>query len=320
MSSNPSGLLEILRENVGFTEPERWLSIAAAQQFQRVRACALAACPDCDGPFGDPIGQYVYYSTLMRLRPCRACGLITSDVRLDTAVLFGHFQRQYKDETYFVEARAAIFAHLADRIARVLPTGGRVLDIGGAKGHLMAALQTRRPDAGITVNDLSPDACRHAAEVYGFHVVSGEPTTVQGRYDVVVVSDALYYVAPLRETWDALARVVLPGGTLLLRLPNKAALIRAAGWATRDPLRLTIQGFNPEHLHLFTRPYLRRRLTGLGFTHVRVLGSPALGVGRLARLTHWLGPVALTPSVLVTARRATKSHESPRPTAPPLAP
>lgn len=71
-----------------------------------------------------------------------------------------------------------------------------VLDIGGAKGHLLTALRVRRPDLRLVLNDLSEDACNYAAQNYGLNTVCGDVKALRmssTRYDVIIMSDVIYY-------------------------------------------------------------------------------------------------------------------------------
>lgn len=167
----------------------------------------------------------------------------------------------------------------------------------------MRAVRQRRPDLELLVNDVSPDACGAAAAA-GFATHCGDATTIDGRHETVVVSDALYYVPELAACWAALQRLVKPGGWLVLRIPNRSLAIQATlRLRPNEPLRVDLPAYNPEHLYLFTRPYLRRRLSAAGFTRVQVLGSPFVGTSRANALAfRLLGPLALTSSVLVLAQ------------------
>ncbi len=327
MPKDRETLLSILRENTGFDDPERWVEYGERSGFQRVRATRIPRCPDCGGEPRRRWGQYVYYSTLIRLRECGRCGLIWADAHIDSAVIRQHFETTYKDDTYFRVSRHAIFSHLAGIIDALCPPGGRVLDIGGARGDLMSVVVARRPDLRPTVQDLSRGATEWAASRYGFETLTGDAESLaghSGRYDVLVLSDVLYYEPRLPVLWAVLPRLLTPGGSVVIRVPNRALLVRAAQrWfeLTRDPdsryYQDGVRFYNPEHIFLFRKPYLRRRLRGLGFDRVRFLPSPLLG-GRdgrqpagatlslaVARLLNAVSrrSLVLTPAMVVIARQ-----------------
>src|SRR4051794_13784470 len=129
MTRSREEALEILCRNVGFEDPERWVDYALRHSFKRSSATTIPRCPDCERPPVGQLGQYVYYSTLIRLLNCGSCGLIWADAHLDPAIVEEHFQTAYKDRDYFRRRRAPIFQQLVGELDRLTPHGGAVLDI-----------------------------------------------------------------------------------------------------------------------------------------------------------------------------------------------
>jgi 2-polyprenyl-3-methyl-5-hydroxy-6-metoxy-1,4-benzoquinol methylase len=318
-------LRAILRAQ-GFHDPEPWLESAERWQLREVPAEKLSGCPDCRSLPFRALGQYVYYSHLVVLRECLGCGLVYADTRLPREVLTSHFEHAYKEDAYFEEERRDIFRQLVDLVARNAPPAGRVLDIGGATGLLMAQVKKRRPDLAITITDLSEQACGIAAARYGFATLCGGVEALadlDAPFDVVVLSDVIYYEPDIRQLWAALPALTSPGGTVLIRVPNKLRLIRTwqvlmrsfpHGWPEE---RTRIRFFNPEHLFIFSRSFLLGRLRRLGFTHVRAVPSRVLrkhGLAGLAgRLWNGLsraafaltaGRLIISPAMLVIASRS----------------
>lgn len=329
MSESDDRYRAILAHNVGFDQPEQWLEYARTHGFREVDAVPVPRCPDCGGePCRRSWGQYVYYSTLIRLKECAACGLVWADAHIAPEVVRQHFEQAYKDDDYFRNRRRPIFEHLATVIDRLAPRGARVLDIGGARGDLMAVLVRRRPDVVPTMNDLSAAATEYAARRYGFETVTGGVDALarhDGRYAVVVMSDVLYYEPALPALWSEVARLLEPTGAVVIRVPNKHLLIRLGLWKDRLVRRFRrgvlqdhVPFFNPEHIYILRPGYLRRRLHGLGFQGVRALPSPpladerwagrALGAAafRLAALANWMTGhrVVLTPGMLIVGTRS----------------
>lgn len=315
----------IVEQNVGFPSTRAWVEYARSHNFRRVQARLIEVCPDCaTRPSVSAWAQYVYYSTLFRMHECHECGLNWVDVRLATEVIQRHFETAYKDDAYFRIQREPIFRHTAREVAACLPQGGAVLDIGGARGDLMSAVLAIRPDAVVTVHDLSQTATDFARQTYGFSTITGglsELSAHSGVFDVVVLSDVMYYEYELDRFWTMLRRLVKPGGAIVYRGPNKYALIRA--WQAfkfgfRSP---TVRGmqdhlrfFNPEHVTILRRCYLERRLRRMGFRSVHTVPSPLLGASlgsrwraaafRFAIAAHGItgGRLLLTPSLLVIGR------------------
>jgi 2-polyprenyl-3-methyl-5-hydroxy-6-metoxy-1,4-benzoquinol methylase len=300
VSDDRASALSVLRHNVGFDVPELWVDYALRHGFRRVKATNVVRCPDCGGQSKRSIGQFVYYSTLVRLVECDTCGLVWADTRLDPSVLMEHFEGAYKDDEYFLQARRAIFDQLAGLIDRIAPVRGRVLDVGGAKGHLMHTVSARRPDLTVVMNDVSESATRYATEHFGIPTITGDVRALCGdetKYDVVVLSDVLYYEPNIAEMWSVLPRLTAGHGSVLIRVPNKVHLLRTTqslrNLLTSKRQRATqanIRFFNPEHLLLLSRRYLQRRLQRLGFVDIQCLPSPLLRSS--ARVPNALGQIA----------------------------
>jgi SAM-dependent methyltransferase len=327
MSDDRISVLSVLQHNVGFDVPERWIDYAMRHGFRPVKAMVVGHCPDCGDKPKRSLGQFVYYSTLVRLVECVNCGLAWTNVRLDPRVLMRHFEDHYKDDEYFLRSRRAIFDQLVSRIARSAPLRGSVLDIGGAKGHLMHALIARRPDLAVVVNDLSASATEYAQEHFGIPTITGDVRALfrdGARYDVVVLSDVLYYEHDIADMWSALQTLIARGGSVLIRVPNRFHLLRVSQSvrnllrsAQQRAMQTDIPFFNPEHVLLLSRRYLVGRLRHLGFTNIHCLPSPLLRselvpdavsqlVFQFARLANVVsgGRLVVTPSMLVSANYA----------------
>lgn len=193
------------------------------------------------------------------------------------------------------EAKAQTYAGfgngaIADQALRLLPPGGRVLDIGCASGGLLALL---RPGAGHLAGlELSPTAAQAAARI-GDQVVCGaleDPGLPfkTGSYDLVVLADVLEHLA---DPVTGLARAVAwcrPGGAVLVSVPNVAhwharlTLLRGR-WPQHDS-----GTFDTSHLRWFTRDSLQALLAGAGLRDIELdaivpmLGNH-LGAGRIVR-------------------------------------
>jgi len=318
---------QILTHNAGFSRPEQWIDYAVRERFRFVRATTVIDCPDCGEPTGKILGQYIHYSTLIRLRECRQCDLIWSDVRIDWDVVRADMERTYhkqSDVEYFTNQRRHVFEHLAGLIDQSAPSGGSVLDIGGAQGHLMDMLWRRRPDLVTWVHDITLAATRYASEHFGLPTICGTIDDVVSRgmqYDVIVMSDVLYYEQQLGRLWSALRSLLNPGGRIFIRVPNKLPYIRMGALAQRIRSKITgrlqdhLPVFNQAHAYVLSRRYLQRRLHAIGFQGIRFLPSPLLAtlnqgftkacsaVFRVLDAANRVVPRAvMTPSMLVTAR------------------
>lgn len=325
MSEVEQEIRAILRKKRWLRDPGRWVDYARTHGFRAVKAVKVPVCPDCSGAPFRTWGQHVYYSTPIRLLECIDCGLVWADAHIDSDIIHGHFERAYKDEEYFRVLRGPIFHHLVDVIDTLCRRGARIVDIGGARGDLMAQVIARRPDVRVVINDISETATSYAARNFGFATLTGDVKALavpEHQYDLVVLSDVLYYEPNLRILWAELSRLVCQGGAVVIRVPNKHVAIRLGQlWyrfthtKARQAMQDRIRFFQPEHIFILRQRYLRSRLTRMGFT-VNALPSPPLGdshpaigsvlfnlamaVNRLSR--HALVP---TPAMLLVGRRLT---------------
>ena len=167
-----------------------------------------------------------------------------------------------KAQTYAAFGNGAIAAHAA----RLLPEGGRVLDLGCASGGLLALL---RPRAGHLAGlELSASAARAAAQVAD-HVVQGaleDPDLPfdAGSFDLVVLADVLEHLADPVAALRRAAGWARPGAAVLVSVPNvahwQARLMLARGrWPAHDS-----GTFDSSHLRWFTRDSVAALLAGAG--------------------------------------------------------
>lgn len=326
MADSSEQLLEILKENKGFTHPEKWIGYAREHGFRKVDAVVVQGCPDCGATQYRKIGQYIYYSNLIYLLKCEQCELLYSNVRINQDTISQHFDAAYVDERYFAESRKDTFRQIAAILSGCIPVNGKVLDVGGAKGHLMAALKECRSDLTLVVNDVSRAKCEWAEQHYRFRAIcatASDVCSLSEDFDAVSLIDVIYYEPQIAKLWSGLGRLVRPNGVLVLRVPNHYFLILMRQWLKRvlrprsdQDIQDRIKGFNPEHLYVFSRSYLKRRLKQLGFERVTIVPSALLlkssrwrpfcrTIYAVARAIHWLsiGKVVCTPSFLVIAKR-----------------
>ncbi|MHB1297997.1 MAG: class I SAM-dependent methyltransferase [Gemmatimonadaceae bacterium] len=317
-------MLDILSRNSGFADPAEWLRRAAELGFEEVPASPVRSCPDCGSTMSATVTRVLHYSTSIGLRRCLRCRLVFANTRLDAGTTSTHFETAYKDEDYFASGREAVFEQLAGIAGPASPLGGRVLDIGGAKGHLLVRLREERPDLDLVLTDISGIACRHARERHGLCAVEGGLSALErltGRFDAIILSDVLYYEPELARLWRTIVERLNPKGALVLRLPNHywlTVIVEGVRGVFRSArARRASESaflFNPEHLYIFSRDYLSRRLAGLGFTvefrpsaltHTRALRGlqdawlrAADAIWRVSK-----GAITTTPSMIVVAKR-----------------
>ena len=131
------------------------------------------------------------------------------------------------------------------RYAFALPfaRGRRVLDAACGEGYGSALLA--REASRVVGVDLSPDAVEHARARYGtvanlaFEV--GDATALEGHddasFDLVVSFETLEHVEQQARMLDGFARVLAPGGLLILSSPDKRTYSDATGFRNEHHVR-----------------------------------------------------------------------------------
>lgn len=209
------------------------------------------ACGWCGAPLGG-----TDEALTGRIR-CHRCGVATTspwptDAQLDVA--YGDWYRPQSGR--FGGLGDALLrrtrATLAKRIDRLAPPG-RVLDVGAGDGTLVAALRGAGRDAvGLERNAAGP------------LLQDGDIADLTGTWAAIVFWHSLEH---LREPGDALAhaaRLLAPGGLLVVALPNAASWQAERfgdGWLALDL---------PRHLVHLTADALVSRLRDLGLVPSRV--------------------------------------------------
>jgi SAM-dependent methyltransferase len=201
------------------------------------------------------------------------------------------------------ETKVDLRAHLKERdlktvqaeaclrlVARYAPRG-RLLEIGSAAGWFLWAAQKR----GYTVQglDLTQRFVEFSEQVLGVPAFEGTLASAPfaaGSFDVVYLRNVMSHLAYPRSELATMARLLAPGGHLVLETGNVAELApEAAG-----ELEL------PDHLHHFSEANLRTLLAMAGLdwidTHRYVLLDQLPGVRRVKALFERLGrPRAQAP-------------------------
>jgi SAM-dependent methyltransferase len=153
--------------------------------------------------------------------------------------------------------------------------GDRALDLGCGTGVFTAALAEAGAGAiGVEVAEAALARARAAHPQLDFRLVSldGPLPFADRAFDVVWASEVIEHVADTERWLREVARVLAPGGRLLLTTPNHPRMALAVRGIERysEPFG--------DHLHLYTRRSLTLALTELGFEQVEVrgVGGPPL--------------------------------------------
>jgi SAM-dependent methyltransferase len=278
------------------TAPYRWLSVAATADepdpdLPRLReefAAELAGgvsrfheprradCPWCGGVRLRRLltsGDLQHHRPgVFRLDRCRSCGHIFQNPRLSVAGLNFHYKEFYDGNGGGeVERGFRLGApHYRDRakMLRGHATPDAWLDVGGGHGHFCNAARDVWPRTRFDALDMSRSVEEAARQGWidrghlGFFPQLADE--LAGSYDVVSMHHYLEHTVDPYAELDAAAKVLPPGGHLLIEVPDPEwPLGRLAG-------RWWHCWFQPQHLNLIPMRNLVDALADRGLETVEV--------------------------------------------------
>lgn len=327
MKSNTE-YLNILRDNGGFYPAEKWLKYAKTHNFHKTNSIKLNNCPDCHNDKLIKFGQFIYYSNIFHIKFCPNCGLYFSNTLLDQEVITKHFENTYNDELYFSDHRKYIFEHITSIANKHTIENGKVLDIGGGKGHMLNNIKAVRPDIIATLNDLSKYSCNYCSETYAIKSICSDIPNLQkinSQFNTILLIDVIYYEPKLNEIFKTINKLLYPNqGTIIIRIPNRLKLIKlhqllfnTFGSPNNKIFQSSMKYLNPEHIYIFSQSYIENKLKKTGFNKITFIPSPLLDKTKekerffgkiffqfaniIWKLTA--GKLILTPSMVVIAKK-----------------
>jgi 2-polyprenyl-3-methyl-5-hydroxy-6-metoxy-1,4-benzoquinol methylase len=269
------------------------------------------ACPACGST-----ESVAAYRGDARYRRCRACRTVVDVVPPSSAAIASLYEGRayfvkdgdaevggvgselpvgyptdYLADRDFVEAK---FDEVLEHVERYVAVG-RLLDVGAGPGFLVAVAQRRGWDArGV---DLNPWASEYARDVVGVDVAVGSLSDAVApgeQVDVVTLMDVLEHVPDPEALLRDAARIVRPGGVLVVLTPDAgAATSRLLGRRWPEVQR------PGEHLVLFSRAGLVTALGRHGFA-----ASSWHRTGKVASVATLLDDVeSAAPALVRGARR-----------------
>jgi SAM-dependent methyltransferase len=204
-----------------------------------------------------------------RLVRCAECGLIYQNPQLDPQEVLSYYPSDYHSYYIPVAEEKSWFRRFDRRwgvkrrclaVQKRVRKTGRLLDVGCGTGAFLQGMHA----LGWQVygSDLNPEVVRYTHDYFGFDVREGELAEIgypAGFFDVVTMWDVLEHVHDPRGTLAEVARILKPGGWIIMNTPNPA------GWDARL-FGMTWAGWDiPRHLFLISPTTMQRYLQETGF-------------------------------------------------------
>jgi SAM-dependent methyltransferase len=251
---------------------------------------------------------------------CAGCGLLQSTLEpsMGEAASIARVDVPTRDRS-LQGLRERNFARILDLLAPLAPTAApRLLEVGCAHGwFLKAAAERGFQVRGIEADpDMAPCTQADLGITHGFFPDVLQPGET---FDVIIFNDVLEHIPDVRQALAHCARVLEPGGLLVVNAPDRrGVLYRIATLLARfgrtGPLdRLWQVGFPSPHLYYFAPADLVRLTAPLGFTELRrsrlesvslrdlwprIRYDTALSWGEAAGMWALLAPLTAVMSVL----------------------
>jgi 2-polyprenyl-3-methyl-5-hydroxy-6-metoxy-1,4-benzoquinol methylase len=236
------------------------LTAAAGVAAESGRALEEVPCNLCGGSETTPFTR----RGGMRIVRCVACGLVYVNPRSRVADLDAHYNSGASSRVeYYLDAEAAdrrTFAGILELCARLAPARGSLLDVGPCTGTFLVQAREAGFEAhGIEIN---AGAAQHCRDRLGLDVRAGVLTTAaypEASFDLVAMGDVIEHLPDPLATLSAVARVLKPGGHVVVSTPN----IQSAA------ARL-LQVKPEEHIYYFSAATLGQALRKAGLLPVEM--------------------------------------------------
>jgi SAM-dependent methyltransferase len=151
-----------------------------------------------------------------------------------------------EDRHFWFRARNQVIAEVVKQIIGGLTPGYKVLEVGCGTGNVLRVLEDTCAKGSVTGMDLFPEGLRYARQRTGCPLVVGDmmtPPFNDGRFGLIGLFDVLEHLSDDDKVLRHLAKMLAPGGSLLLTVPAYPEL-----WSDFDEAAHHCRRYRPAEL------------------------------------------------------------------------
>jgi len=202
---------------------------------------------------------------LFIIQRCDICGLVQTYPRLsgEQVVRYyphGYYGREKRYSKLLENMLAGLYAFRAWRLETLNGSGpGQVFDIGCGRGLLL--YQLRRRGWAVSGSELTDLSAQYAREILQLSVAVGDVVDLglpDESFSAIILWHVLEHLVDPDAVLRDAARLLYPGGTILVAVPNFSSI--ESRWSKSRWFHLDV----PRHLHHFTPQTLQGMLQGVG--------------------------------------------------------
>jgi len=171
------------------------------------------------------------------------------------------------------------------RMLRASGARGSLVDFGAGQGELLRTLHDTegfQDLAGIDLFERSPDLPRSIA---WYTRDLNEPVTVGREFDIAVCSETIEHLENPRHVLRNLRRLLRPGGTLVLTMPNQESIRSLCGLLFGGHFTLFLGNCYPAHITALVRLDLVRICAETGFSTPKFFYTNSGSIPKLPSLS-----------------------------------
>lgn len=232
-----------------------------------------APCPLCGGD--DHVAERELNGFF--LVRCRRCSFVFVNPRYSDEALAALYTNQDSEKSIQLYSKIAspsileTYNRTLDRLEKLMPARGRLLDVGCAAGYFFEQALKRGWDAHGTDLGIWAAEAALARGLKNLHVGRlRELRFPDHHFDVVYAAQIFEHLTNPRDELAEIHRILRPGGLFYMDVPNYRTLPILLG---RDDFLLNMP---PQHINYFTPPTLRALLDSAGFKDVQITSSGGL--------------------------------------------